>query len=157
MWKAVGIIIFTLILSFINLSVTDVSDIIDSRLFAQTKINPPFYYSDSIWVDSVFNSLTTDERIAQLLMVPAYSNKNTAHTDYIEKLISEYKIGGLIFMQGGPVRQVDLINRYQSVSKVPLLISMEAEWSLSMRLDSCVLYPRQMLLGAIADDQLIYD
>ncbi|MDD4216060.1 MAG: glycoside hydrolase family 3 N-terminal domain-containing protein [Bacteroidales bacterium] len=154
MWKTSGIILFTLILSFINLSV---SDIIDTRLYAQTKINPPFYLSDTVWIDSVFNSLTTDERIAQLLMVPAYSNKNTAHADYIEKLISVYKIGGLIFMQGGPVRQVDLINRYQSVSKVPLLISMDAEWSLSMRLDSCVLYPRQMLLGAITDEQLIYD
>lgn len=154
MWKTSGIILFTVILSLINLSVSDISD---SRLYAQAKINPPFYLSDTVWVDSVFNSLSPDERIAQLLMVPAYSNKNVAHTDHIEKLIREYKIGGLIFMQGGPVRQINLINRYQSASKVPLLISMDAEWSLSMRLDSCVLYPRQMLLGAITDEQLIYD
>ncbi|MDD2635844.1 MAG: glycoside hydrolase family 3 N-terminal domain-containing protein [Bacteroidales bacterium] len=154
MWRTSGIILITLILSLINLSVSDISN---TLLCGQAKIDPPFYLSDTVWVDSVFNSLLPDERIAQLLMVPAYSNKNAAHTDYIEKLIKEYKIGGLIFMQGGPIRQVNLINHYQAASKVPLLISMDAEWSLSMRLDSCVLYPRQMLLGAITDEQLIYD
>ncbi|MFH2144129.1 MAG: glycoside hydrolase family 3 N-terminal domain-containing protein [Bacteroidota bacterium] len=118
---------------------------------------PPFMKADSIWVDSVFNTLTPDERIAQLFMYPAYSNKTEQDYAYIENLIREYKIGGLIFMQGGPVRQAILINRYQEASNVPLLVATDAEWGLSMRLDSTIVYPNQIMLGAITDEQLIYE
>jgi beta-glucosidase-like glycosyl hydrolase/CubicO group peptidase (beta-lactamase class C family) len=120
-------------------------------------VAPPFLKADSLWVDSVFNTLTPDERITQLLMYPAYSNKDSKHEEQIKNLIKDYKIGGLIFMQGGPERQARLLNEYQNISKVPLLISMDAEWSLSMRLDSTVMYPRQMMLGAIQDNGLIYE
>jgi len=75
----------------------------------------------------------------------------------LKKLITEYKIGGLIFFQGGPIRQAYLSNQYQSLSKVPLLVSMDAEWGLAMRLDSTTKFPRQMALGAIQNDSLIYD
>lgn len=108
------------------------------------------------WVDSVMNSLTLREKIAQLFMVAAYSNKGQDHIDEITKLVVEEKIGGLCFFQGGPVRQANLCNYYQSLIKVPLLISMDAEWGLGMRLDSTISYPRQMLLGAMDDNRLIY-
>lgn len=121
------------------------------------KVDPPFYGADSLWVDSVMKSLTPDERIAQLFMYPAYSNKSEADYAYIEKLIRDYKIGGLIFMQGGPVRQANLVNRYQKASNVPLLIAADAEWGLSMRLDSTIIYPDQMMLGAVTDENLIYE
>ena len=88
------------------------------------------------WVDSVINNLSSEERIAQLLMVSAYSNKDKNHTDKIERLIKEYKIGGLMFLQGGPVRQAKLTNKYQSISNTPLMIALDAEWGISMRLDS---------------------
>ena len=74
------------------------------------------------WVDSVYNALTFDERIGQLFMVSAYSNKDSVHVKAIDKLIQENKVGGLIFFQGGPVRQAKLTNRFQSKAKVPLLI-----------------------------------
>ena len=119
--------------------------------------NPPFYVSDTHWADSVFKTLTPDERIAQLFMVAAYSNKDKTHVKEIKKLVTEYKIGGLIFFQGGPVRQATLANNYQSCSKVPLLISMDSEWGLAMRLDSTTKFPRQMTLGAIQNDSLIYE
>ncbi|MCC7302019.1 MAG: serine hydrolase [Bacteroidia bacterium] len=108
------------------------------------------------WADSVFISLSPEERIAQLFMVAAYSNKDAKHEAEIEKLIREQKIGGLIFFQGGPARQASLTNRFQRKSKVPLMISIDGEWGLAMRLDSTVSYPRQMTLGAIADDSVIY-
>jgi len=108
------------------------------------------------WVDSVFNSLTIEQRIGQLFMVAAYSNKGEKHVKEIEQLISKSNIGGLIFFQGGPVRQAHLTNRYQSLSNVPLMIAMDAEWGLGMRLDSTLSYPRQMTLGAIQDNQQIY-
>ena len=108
------------------------------------------------WVDSVFNSLTPDERIGQLFFAAAYSNIDKSHVDDITGLIDNHGIGGLIFFQGGPKRQALLVNQYQALSKTPLLIAMDAQWGLGMRLDSCVSFPRQMALDAIEDTNLIY-
>jgi beta-N-acetylhexosaminidase len=90
-------------------------------------------------------------------MVAAYSNRGEEHREEILKLIKEQKIGGLIFFQGGPVRQVRLMNEYQAASDVPLLGAIDAEWGLGMRLDTTISYPFQMALGAIQDESLIYD
>lgn len=107
------------------------------------------------WVDSVYNQMPLNERIGQLFMVAAYSNKNEEHYSGLDKLISDYKIGGLIFFQGGPKRQIKLTNRFQSKSKLPLFIGIDAEWGLSMRLDSTYRFPWNMTLGAIRDLKLI--
>ena len=107
------------------------------------------------WVDSLYNSMTLEEKFGQLFMVAAYSNKDTKHYNSVDKLIKENKIGGLIFFQGGPVRQAKLTNRFQSVSKIPLFIGNDAEWGLGMRLDSTYRYPWNMTLGAIQDLKLI--
>jgi len=113
-------------------------------------------YTNSTWVDSLMNSLTPNERIAQLIMVAAYSNRGEEHRQEILELIENQKIGGLIFFQGGPIRQVQQMNEYQAASKVPLLGAIDAEWGLGMRLDSTISYPFQMALGAIQNDSLIY-
>lgn len=130
-----------------------------SDLYAQTpaKQDPPFYMKDTRWADSVFKTLTKDQRIAQLFMVAAYSNKDKNHIKEIKKLVDDYYIGGLIFFQGGPIRQAILANCYQSCVNVPLFMSMDAEWGLGMRLDSTIKFPRQMTLGAIQNDSLIYE
>ncbi len=107
------------------------------------------------WIDSVYRSLSQEERIGQLFMVAAYSRKG-ADRQGIEKLIKKYNIGGLLFMQGGPVRQAQLTNSYQKLAKTPMLIAMDGEWGLGMRLDSTISYPRQMTLGAIRDNHQIY-
>ena len=107
------------------------------------------------WVDSVYNAMTLEEKFGQLFMVAAYSNKDSAHYNAIDKLIQENKIGGLIFFQGGPVRQAKLTNRFQSKSKIPLFIGIDAEWGLGMRLDSTYRYPWNMTLGAIQDMKLL--
>jgi beta-glucosidase-like glycosyl hydrolase/CubicO group peptidase (beta-lactamase class C family) len=107
------------------------------------------------WVDSIFTKMSLQEKIGQLFMIPAYSNKNAIHTRQITALIEDYKVGGLIFFQGGPVRQAKLTNLYQSKSNIPLFIGMDAEWGLSMRLDSTYTYPWNMTLGAIQDLSLI--
>lgn len=119
--------------------------------FGQKKSN----LSQEVWVDSVYNQLSFDEKVGQLFMVAAYSNKDEAHNKSIDRLIEENKIGGLIFFQGGPVRQAKLTNRYQAKSKVPLFIGIDAEWGLSMRLDSTYRYPWNMTLGAVQDMKLI--
>ncbi|MES2514615.1 MAG: glycoside hydrolase family 3 N-terminal domain-containing protein [Bacteroidota bacterium] len=120
------------------------------------KTTPAFLMSESRWVDSVFASLNPDQRLAQLFMVAAYSNKDMKHVAEIRELVETYNIGGLIFMQGGPLRESKLNNYYQSKAKTPLLISIDGEWGLAMRLDSTPKYPRQMTLGAIKNDSLIY-
>lgn len=108
------------------------------------------------WAQATLNSMTLRQKIGQLFMVAAFSNKTAAHTQEIKQLITEHQIGGLIFFQGGPYRQARLNNEYQKLSKIPLFMAMDAEWGLAMRLDSTVQYPRQMVLGAIRDQQLIY-
>jgi beta-glucosidase-like glycosyl hydrolase/CubicO group peptidase (beta-lactamase class C family) len=123
----------------------------------QPKTEPDFLKLESRWVDSVFSSLNSDQRLAQLFMVAAYSNKDMKHVREIRELIENYHIGGLIFMQGGPMREAKLNNYYQHLSKTPLLISIDGEWGLAMRLDSTPKYPRQMTLGAIKNDSLIFE
>ena len=118
--------------------------------------DPAFLDSSSAWVDSVINSLSLDEKIAQMIMVAAYSDREPEHEEEIIQLIKKHKVGGIVFFQGGPVKQAKMTNHFQSVSNTPLLVAIDAEWGLGMRLDSTLSYPRQMMLGAIADNELIY-
>lgn len=108
------------------------------------------------WVDSVFKTLNRKQKIAQLFFVRAHTNKGKRYEDSVAKVIKDLHVGGLVFFQGGPGRQANLTNRYQKESKVPLLIAMDGEWGLGMRLDSTISYPYQMTLGAIQDNNLIY-
>ena len=107
------------------------------------------------WVDSIYNKMSLDEKIGQLFMVAAYSSKEDSRAADVEKLIKQYKIGGLIFFKGGPLRQAKLTNRFQAISKTPLFIGNDAEWGLSMRLDSTYKYPFNMTLGSIRDANLL--
>jgi len=118
---------------------------------------PPFLLIETPWADSIHAQMSLDEKIGQLFSIAAYSNKGEKHKAEILKLIEEYKIGGLTFFQGGPLRQAKLTNIYQKASDVPLMVAIDGEWGLSMRLDSTVKYPWQMTLGAIQDDSLIYE
>ena len=111
--------------------------------------------AENKWVDSVYNQMPFNEKVGQLFMIAAYSNKDSVHVNSIDKLIKDYKIGGLIFFQGGPVRQAKLTNRFQSKSKLPLFIGIDAEWGLNMRLDSTYKFPWNSTLGAIRDLKLI--
>lgn len=107
------------------------------------------------WVDSVYQSMNLQERIGQLYMVDVFSQSPKPTTDKIKDWIKEYHIGGVIFSKGGPDRQAKLNNAYQELAKVPLLIGMDAEWGLAMRLDSTFAYPWNMTLGAVQNNKLI--
>ncbi len=124
--------------------------------FAQKPQNADQEKLKNHWVDSVFRKLNRHDRIAQLLMVRAHTNKGVAYEDSVAEVIRKEHIGGLVFFQGGPVRQAVLTNRYQKLSRIPLLVAMDGEWGLGMRLDSTISFPYQMTLGAIRDDNLIY-
>lgn len=124
---------------------------------AHSQTVPSFLKANPRWVDSVFNALTPDQRIAQLIMVAGFSNRSKGYEDSLMTLIKNYQIGGVVFFQGGPIRQARLVNRLQTVVKVPMLVAIDGEWGLGMRLDSTVRFPYQMTLGAIQGrDDLIY-
>ncbi|MDF2516252.1 MAG: glycoside hydrolase family 3 [Sphingobacterium sp.] len=109
------------------------------------------------WVDAVFNTLTPKEKVAQLFLVRAHTNLGQKYIDSVAQVVQDEQLGGLVVFQGGPVRHVDMFNRYQSVSKVPLLVTFDGEWGLGMRMpDSTLSFPYQMTLGAVQDNQLIY-
>lgn len=108
-----------------------------------------------IWVEQNYTSMSLKEKIGQLFMPMVFSRKDTAHFQETLKLIEEYKIGGLIFSLGGPLKQSQWLNAFQKASKTPLLVAMDAEWGPAMRLDSVARFPWQMTLGAIQDTSLI--
>ena len=109
------------------------------------------------WVDSLMNEMSLDERIGQLFMVTAYSNKDASHVNNIKYMLRQFHVGGIIFMQGDPLSQAKLTNEYQSISKLPLVIAQDAEWGLNMRLKQTMGFPKNMTLGAIRDDSLLYE
>lgn len=108
------------------------------------------------WVDSVYNSLNDTERIGQLFMVAAYSGGKDYNEEKIVELVRAGQVGGLIFMQGTPEAQATQNNTFQKLSKVPLLIGMDAEWGLGMRLTGVKDLPRAMMVGATMDTALAY-
>ncbi len=111
------------------------------------------------WVDSLFEAMTPDERLGQLFMIRAHSDKGADHVAGVENLIREYHVGALCFFQGTPEKQVELTNRYQALAgRVPLMVAIDGEWGLGMRLkESTISYPRQLAMGAIQDNWLIYE
>jgi beta-N-acetylhexosaminidase len=107
------------------------------------------------WIDSVYATLSETERIGQLFMVAAYSGGPNANQEQIERLLRARQIGGVIFMQGTAEAQARLTNQYQQMSKVKLLIGMDAEWGLGMRLTGVRNFPRQMSIGATRDTAIM--
>ena len=119
----------------------------------------PLVTKDSIaqvqWVDSIMKTMNTEEKIGQLFMVAAYSNKDAEHENFIKNLVKEHHIGALIFFQDQAIKQAELTNEYQSLARIPLLIGIDGEWGLRMRLKKTVAFPYNMALGAIRDNRLL--
>ena len=113
------------------------------------------YDKQEKWVDSIYNTLSLKEKVGQLFMPMVFTEKDSSHYKKTLSLVEEYKIGGLVFSLGGPVIQSQWLNSFQKASKIPLLVSMDAEWGVAMRLDSVRPFPWPMTLGAIKDSTLI--
>ena len=120
--------------------------------------NSPLYV-DSIqlkWVDEQYNSMSLNEKVGQLFIVAAYSNRDSIHENQILKLVQDEKIGGLIFMQDLADKQIVLTNRYQAASKIPLMIGIDGEWGVAMRLKGVERFPWNMAVGALENNDLAY-
>ena len=129
-----------------------------NEVTSQTSADPLLVFGDEYqmkWVDSVYSSMTLNQKVGQLFVVQAVSNKGISHKTKILDEITSNGVGGIIFSNGSAEKQVELTNLYQDMSNIPLLIGMDAEWGLSMRLDSTFSFPWNMTLGAISDNELI--
>ena len=107
------------------------------------------------WVDKTYNSLSQDEKLGQLFIVALYTNKGEEFINQIRNIVKNDKIGGLILMQDDAAREINLVNEFQSQSKVPLMIGMDAEWGVFQRIAKAHKYPWAITLGAIQDKNLI--
>lgn len=109
------------------------------------------------WVDSVMQTLTLRERIGQLFIYTIAPQQDKANKELLRKVVEDYKVGGLLFSGGLVQNQVALTNEAQQMASVPLLITFDGEWGLSMRLKNTPVFPRNMVLGCIRNDSLIYE
>lgn len=107
------------------------------------------------WVDSVFDTLSSDERIGQLFMVISELKNDNRNLQRLNRYMDSLKIGGILFHKGNPMIQAELTNRLQKSARTPLLVSLDGEWGLSMRLSGTTRFPKNMMLGAIEDNNLI--
>ncbi len=107
------------------------------------------------WVDSVYSNFSLKEKVGQLFMPMVFSKQDSTHYNFTLDLIKKHKLGGLVFSLGGPVEQTQWLNSFQAASQTPLLIAMDAEWGVAMRLDSVSAFPWPMTLGAVKDTTLL--
>lgn len=130
---------------------------LDIILVTAQNSEPPFLkYLNHPWVDSVLKSLSAEEKIAQLIWISAYSNRGIDYDVELANTVKSVSPGGLVFFQGTPQKQAEMINYLRKVSKVPPVIAIDAEWGPGMRLEGIERFPYQMTLGAIQNDSLIY-
>ena len=109
------------------------------------------------WTKEVLSQMTIEEKVGQLFMIRAFSKDDPEHIKYVKSQIENYHVGGICFFQGDPLRQTQLVTDYQQLSKHPLLIAIDGEWGLGMRFpDQAISFPRQITIGAIRDNQLVY-
>lgn len=109
------------------------------------------------WVDSVYAGLNLQEKVGQLIVTTFPARADKQKKKRIRELVKKYKIGGLLFAEGTPEEQAILTNIAQKNSKVPVLITFDGEWGLSMRLEGTPYFPKNAALGCIEDNSLIYE
>ena len=150
--KAAAIALMILVLSVVRPAVLSLEPYRGPVL----PVDPPFIASGAAWADSVMATLNLDERIGQMIMVYGYSNLGEAHQRSVLRQVKHDKVGGILFFQGEPLEQARLTNLYQEAADIPLLVAIDGENGLGMRLQHTITYPATMILGSISDNRLIY-
>lgn len=132
-------------------------------LIAKAQVSPVLLYKAAqdehcrAWVDSVFNTMSLKERVGQLFIYTIAPEENKPNLDLLEQVVKEYNVGGLLFSGGKLENYARLINRAQERAEVPLMITFDGEWGLAMRIKSVPAYPRNMTLGCIRNDKLLFE
>ena len=109
------------------------------------------------WVDSVYNTLSERQRVAQLVFPKIAPDQPQNARASVKRFVKDNQVGGLLFSKGSLAQYIELINYAQSLAEVPLLITFDGEWGLSMRIPGTPRFPKNMALGAISDPRLLYD
>lgn len=109
------------------------------------------------WVDSVFKTLTTEEQLAQLIMPIVYPSQDTQAIKREEQRFSKFKWGGILYQKGLMAHQLIMNKRLQQTNSIPLLIALDGEWGLYMRLKDAPRFPRNLGLGLAGDAQMLYE
>ena len=109
------------------------------------------------WVDSVFKTLTTEEQLAQLIMPIVYPSKDAQAIKKEEQRFSKFKWGGILYQKGLIAHQLIMNKRLQQTNSIPLLIALDGEWGLYMRLKDAPRFPRNLGLGLAGNAQMLYE
>lgn len=110
-----------------------------------------------VWVDSVYAKMNTEQKVGQLIAEVVDPRNLEAAKQEVKRLITNYHIGCLYFSKGTVANHLELVNYAQSISKVPVMVGLDGEWGLSMRMPDTPRFPKNMMLGAIQDDRLLYE
>ena len=151
-----------MVIKYILAAITIFSLIYPNDIAAQKEtINPNIYKSSDAgkvrhWVDSVYNRMSRAERIGQLFMPVIAGDITEANKNSMLDLVKKQHVGGILFFKGSPVNQAILSNAAQKAAKIPLMISLDGEWGLAMRLSNTTRFPYNMTLGAVQNDSLLY-
>jgi len=140
--------------SFLLLAFTIASGV--GKLSAQVESTPAQLPSAQQWVDAKLASMSVEERIGQLFIARAHSDGSAGTLKELTALVKSQHLGGLCFFSGSPQAQVEWTNALQRASaKIPLLVSMDAEWGAAMRFkDQAPRFPYAITLGAANDVDL---
>lgn len=109
------------------------------------------------WVEHTLSRMSEKERVGQLFIHTVTSETSKANKKMIRKAVHDSKIGGLLFSKGDMYDQAEMTNFAQKHAKVPLMITFDGEWGLSMRLTNTPVFPKNVVLGCIQNDRLIYE
>lgn len=104
----------------------------------------------------LFAEMTLDEKIGQLFVIPLTSKLTEESYQEALSLIEKYKIGGILLQKSTPLEQINMVLSLQKDKEIPFITLQDAEWGLEMRLEGAIKYPKNLTLGAIVDDDLIY-
>lgn len=139
------------------LSISAVVDNETVNNFHYKKLASPIELIESQWIDSLMTSMTIEEKVSQLFMIPVYSGRDDNYEKLLIAKLKKVQPGGVILMKGEPYAHAKLTNTLQEFSNIPLMVAVDGEWGLAMRMDSVISFPKAMALGAIKNDQLVFD
>lgn len=113
----------------------------------------------TLWVDSMIKDMTLSQKVAQLMVIRVPLNLEGKAQREFEQVLRETEVGGVCFFVGTAQRTLPLVKRFQHVSRVPLLVCIDAEWGLGMRLKDCYAFPKNGEFGLLPRemDTLLYD
>ena len=117
----------------------------------------PFFLFAKIDSQDILHQMSLDEKIGQLFMIPACPKRDLSHLNDLKKVIKKFHVGGVIVKQSDPTTQIHFLNHLQFLSHQPLIVSADAEWGLGMRMEKAISFPKNMTLGAIEDNDLLYE